>query len=310
MTSMWEFVVLWTFFQNVNTQSQVLKAERVGLDNAQICQDISTTTKFVQDGVAYILHAKTGKQDRPTVKHCEVILGPANTDRSLDVTFQSFYILQESCGVRLTIMEGKDSTMKDEKTVLDLNCENSKNKKPPDLGFVTERNAFLKFSVVHNLDHRQYNFNINVTAVQARADGDSSYMSVGVQIGVVIISVVAIVVIGYLIYKTVRVKRSMRAFDSEENNPALNNMSSSNHSHPNAYVPMPSHEQVQQYIRQNPDPEIYYEYNPSQSHLLENGLTESTTPPQLPPPYEEALKMPLSTTPDKQYNIEYANINK
>lgn len=57
------------------------------------------------------------------------------------------------------------------------------------------------------------------------------------------------------------------------------------------------------------DPEIYYEFSPSQTPVRENGSTDPKTPEILPPTYEEALENSVPLTETDRLNAEYVNYN-
>lgn len=305
MSWIYELLFVLTFLQRGNVQAQ-LATERIQMDIPENCPPRGTNTLFVRDDKSYLIQAKSGT-DEPTVQHCEVILGPYSENRSLNVTFHSFYVLNASCGASLSISQGRSSLMEEQKLLMKLNCFTRK--KPRELSFIAEKDLFLKFAVVHNLNSRKYNFRINVIAGPAKSP-TSSGLSIGVQIGIIVISVVAVILIGYLVYKTVRVKMSMRDMDEEDNSAALYNLNNSTQSHQNSYVAMPTHEQMEHLSRREPDPEIYFDYNPSQTHLEDKGSNDVNNGLSSPPPYEEALSMPLSSSSDHEYGVEYANINR
>lgn len=305
MTWIYELLFVLTFLQRGNVHAQ-LATERIQMDISENCPPRGTNTLFVRDDKSYLIQAKSGT-DEPTIQHCEVIMGPYSENRSLNVTFHSFYVLNDSCGASLSISQGRSSLMEEQKLLMKLDCKT--HKKPRELSFIAEKDLFLKFAVVHNLKSRKYNFRINVIAGPAKS-ATSSGLSIGVQIGIIVISIVAVILIGYLVYKTVRVKMSMRDMDEDDNSAALYNLNNSTQSHQNSYVPMPSQEQMEHLSRREPDPEIYFDYNPSQTHLEDKGSNDVNNGLPSPPPYEEALSMPLSNTPDHEYGVEYANINR
>jgi hypothetical protein len=101
-------------------------------------------------------------------------------------------------------------------------------------------------------DHHCLNFLFIIIYSGPAKIPTSSGLSSGVQIGIIVISIVVVILIGYLVYKTVRVKMSMRDLDEEDNSATLynlNNSTHSTHSHQNSYVPMPSQEQIEHLSR-------------------------------------------------------------
>ena len=101
-------------------------------------------------------------------------------------------------------------------------------------------------------DHHCFNFLFIILYLGPAKSPTSSGLSIGVQIGIIVISVVAVILIGYLVYKTVRVKMSMRDMDEEDNSAALYNLNNSTQSHQNSYVAMPTHEQMEHLSRREP----------------------------------------------------------
>jgi hypothetical protein len=89
----------------------------VQMDIQENCPPRGTNTLFVRDDKSYLIQAKSGT-DEPTVQHCEVIMGPYSENRSLNVTFHSFYVLNGSCGASLSIFQGRSSLMEEQKLLV------------------------------------------------------------------------------------------------------------------------------------------------------------------------------------------------
>ena len=89
----------------------------VQMDIQENCPPRGTNTLFVRDDKSYLIQAKSGT-DEPTVQHCEVIMGPYSENRSLNVTFHSFYVLKTSCGASLSIFQGRSSLMEEQKLLV------------------------------------------------------------------------------------------------------------------------------------------------------------------------------------------------
>lgn len=72
---------------------------------------------------------------------------------------------------------------------------------------------------------------------------ESGGLSIGVKIGIAVISVVAFMLIMYLIIKTIRLRMSLKEdLETSESGTNLENLQGSHLSHSNAYVPLPAKE--------------------------------------------------------------------
>ncbi|XP_076105760.1 uncharacterized protein LOC143074094 [Mytilus galloprovincialis] len=300
-TALCKWFLLWIIL----LKSSSVVGERVWMDDETMCK--KKTAIFVYDGKPFFIQAKEGnKDDPPKIYDCELIVGPFDENRSLVVTFISFYI--KTCVVKVTISEGISSTMMHEKSLKTLDC-NTKGKAKDQSFRLSKENTYLRFYLkTDNPNDLRYNFILNITSVPLKPEDDSQ-LSVGVKIGIAIISVIAFVLIVYFVFKIVKLRMSIKEdFDVSPSASNLYNLPGSNATNVNAYVPVPGKEPAARQIRE-PDPEIYYEFSPSQTPVRENGSTDPKTPEILPPTYEEALENSVPLTETDRLNAEYVNYN-
>lgn len=304
-----EWMIIWFFFQTVLSQG----IDRAWMDDVTTCSQ--KTTVFVHDGKSLMVQAKGTQDGNPLdIKQCEIIVGPFDENRSLIVQFDTFYI--QTCAVRVKISQGKFSTMVDEKPLKTLDCY-TKGKAKDQSFTLQDKNMYMRLLLLtDDPQDVRYNFRLNITAVPYTG-AQNSGLSIGVKIGIAVLSVVAFIMILYFIIKTIRVRMSLKEdLETSESGTNLENLQSVHLPHSNAYVPLPSKDSTRHVGVRQPDPDIYFEYNPSGTqsriidtsspHTAENNGSKSLPPS--PPPYDEALGM--ARVSDEPSNTEYANINQ
>ncbi|XP_061195363.1 uncharacterized protein LOC133203609 isoform X1 [Saccostrea echinata] len=204
----------------------------------------------------------------------------SNTKQALQIEFESFNIAKGACDVSLQLHQSSTQFFtKDVKEMAILTCGSPK---PPTL--FTEEGYVVRFQFRRpDNDEDYYNFRISIK----RSDGavKEKGISVGVKIGVTVISVAAAITILLLVYKFVK----LRCETKDIENMAANSRNGSQHG---------SDSDEMEHLRDHDDNNFVMTDFPyaNMPIVILNG---DEAPPDYkdvaPPAYEEALQMPKAT---------------
>ncbi|XP_060083312.1 uncharacterized protein LOC132562581 [Ylistrum balloti] len=330
---------IWTLFIVLASFTEGKYTKLVGMDQKKVCRDQnSVMVDYLKERESALILAKTvGYKDASESKDCNVILGPDSQSQKqfLLLEFESFHM--PDCDVELIIHQCPFVTF--DRDIIFMKRLGCKDRNPRSL--MTKKKHNVRF-ILHReyvTPKRVYNFRINVTLTDALRKQDDD-MSLGLKIGIVGVSVIAAIIVAIMVFKAVRLKLILRQDyhqeEEQESHHVLTSLSDSRQRlQPNSYTELANNRSGEnQYINANPreqhpveaqiavvaavtrcDEEHVPPAGPGDhvAHTYANTQQEEAPGlPESPPPYEEAIDMPIpvpTSTVIESPSPLYQNLN-
>ncbi|XP_022297331.2 uncharacterized protein LOC111106801 isoform X1 [Crassostrea virginica] len=212
----------------------------------------------------------------------------SNTKPALEIEFESFNIARDACDVILQIHQSPTQFFtKDVTEMVTLTCGSPT---PPVL--YSERGYNIRFRFVRPKNDNDY-FNFRITVKRSEGTPRDEGMSIGVKIGVTVISVAAAITLLLLIYKFIKLRCETKDIENQSQRS------------PNGSDPDEA-ENLHDYHDDNNFVMTDFPYANMPIVILNGDEAPPAYKDIAPPAYEEALQMPKAT--ESHDEATYSNI--